>query len=89
MPPSQKESSRADPGPNTLIPQDLRERIEGSGPWKIRIVSYRLGDRYYCAVDNVDPGAVLARASGQTREEAEAKALEEGRAKLARTRILT
>lgn len=89
MPPSQRESSQADRALNVLIPQELRERIEESGRWKIRVISYRLGDKYHCTADNVDPGNVLARAVGQTRNEAEAKAIEESRALLDQTRVLT
>lgn len=89
MPPSRRESGQPDPDSKTLIPQDLRERIEEFGRWKIRIVSYRLGDKYHCTVDNVDPGAVLARAVGETREEAESKALAAGQTLLAQTRVVS
>lgn len=59
-----------------------RERIEG---WDINIVSYKLGERYLCEIDNVDPGARIARGDGMTPEEAEARALEMARKRLART----
>ncbi len=39
--------------------------------WKARVTSYKFGDTYHCSVDNVSPGAVVARAEGKTREEAE------------------
>jgi hypothetical protein len=54
--------------------------------WPVRVASYKLGDRYACKVDNVSPGAVVARGTGATREEAEAAALERARAKLRLTR---
>ncbi len=40
--------------------EDLVGREETLGEWKIHVVSYRLGERYHCSVDNVDPGARIA-----------------------------
>ena len=57
--------------------------VEG---WKLRLTSYRLGDTYHCAADNVEPGAWIARAQGATREEAESRASERARELLRRTR---
>ena len=54
--------------------------------WKARVTSYRLGDTYHCSVDNVSPGAVVARAEGKTREEAENRAVEKAAKYLAQTR---
>jgi ribosomal protein S12 methylthiotransferase accessory factor YcaO len=42
---------------------------------------------YYCTVDNVDPGAVIARAKGATREEAEAEAIAKAKERLLQTRV--
>ena len=64
----------------------FREHQEDAFGWKINIVSYRLGERFFCAVDNVDPGARLARGEGTTREEAESRALEKARRNLSQTR---
>ena len=36
----------------------------------VRISSYQIGDRFYCHVENVDPGATIARADGAAREDA-------------------
>jgi len=36
---------------------------------EINITSYRIGGRYYCHVDNVDPGAVIARSEGESQAE--------------------
>ena len=57
------------------------ERREELNGWPINIVSYRVGDRYYCTIDNVDPGARFARA-----EEAESTALEKAARYLEQTR---
>ncbi len=61
-----------------------RDRLEG---WDIGIASYKLGGRYCCEVDNVSPGARLARGEGATREEAEADAVNKAREMLATTRV--
>jgi len=36
----------------------------------VRISSYQIGDRFYCHIENTDPGATIARADGVTRDEA-------------------
>lgn len=57
--------------------------IEG---WPVRLATFKAGDLYRTRADNVSPGATLARTSGATPEEAETKAIEEARLRLARTR---
>ena len=52
----------------------------------MNITSYQLGDRFYCTVDNVSPGAWIAKTEGSTQEEAEKKALERAAELLAKTR---
>jgi hypothetical protein len=66
--------------------EKFHERREEASGWKINIVSYRLGERFFCSIDNVDPGARLARGEGATREEAESHALEQARRYLSQTR---
>jgi hypothetical protein len=61
-----------------------RDRLEG---WDIGIVSYKLGGRYCCEVDNASSGGRLARGEGATREQAEAEALKKAREMLSRTRV--
>jgi len=56
--------------------------------WPIGIVSFKLGERWICHVDNVSPGAVIARGEGATREDAEARALVTARQRLRTTRRL-
>ncbi|MGH7363666.1 MAG: hypothetical protein ACREJ7_10050 [Candidatus Methylomirabilales bacterium] len=63
-------------------------RQEQVDRWRITVTSYRLGDRYYCTVDNVEPGARIARGEGPTRAEAERIAIEKVAARLAQTRVL-
>jgi len=66
--------------------EDHSERVVDVNGWQCRLTSYKLGDVYHCQADNVSPGARLARATGATKEEAEAKALERATELLARTR---
>ena len=46
-------------------------------------MSYRLGAIYHCTVYNLDPGAVIVRSDGTTRNEAETKALTRAKGRLA------
>jgi hypothetical protein len=62
---------------------ERRQEIDG---WPVRIITYRIGLRHYCTIDNVDPGARFARADGATREEAESAALEKAQRYLKQTR---
>ena len=66
--------------------EDFRERRQELGGWPVNIVSYKIGDTYYCTIDNVDPGARFARAQGSTREAAEAAALDKAERYLQQTR---
>jgi dsRNA-specific ribonuclease len=70
----------------TQRPEEYQRRQEKLAGWKVGIVSYRLGERYYCTVDNVSPGARLARGEGATREEAERQALDKAQKMLSGTR---
>ena len=67
--------------------EEYSSRYEQVGRWKINIVSYKLGDQYICTVNNVEPGATLARGQGATREEAEKSAIEKAEHMLAKTRV--
>ncbi len=69
--------------------EEYTKRREGVDGWSVEIETYKLGDVYYCTINNVDPGARFARAEGSTREDAEAKALEKAKRYLAQTRRFT
>ena len=43
--------------------------------WPVSITSYKIGTTYYCHVDNIDPGATIARTQGATYDEAVQMAL--------------
>jgi hypothetical protein len=66
--------------------EDYSERSETLDGWPIHIVSYRIGDKFYCSIDNVDPGARFARAEGASRDEVERDAIEKARKHLGQTR---
>ncbi len=70
-----------------MRPEDYQRRRVELGGWPVGIVSYRLGDRFYCEIDNVSPGARIARAEGATREAAEEEALAAAERRLGRTRV--
>jgi hypothetical protein len=63
-----------------------RRRQELAG-WPVGIVSYKLDERFVCEIDNVNPGARVARAEGATREEAERAAIAAAEQRLAQTRV--
>ena len=54
--------------------------------WPVRISTYRIGPTWHAKADNVSPGAQIATASADTREEAEETVVEKARARLAATR---
>lgn len=65
--------------------EGYRTRVLDVAGWPLRLTSYRVGDRFYCVADDVEPGAWIARADGTTREEAEARAVEQAEGALRRT----
>lgn len=71
-----------------LRPELYEARVERVGEWSIRLTSYKLGNLFFCVADNVDPGAVLSRGTGETREQAESAAREKARHMVQRTRVI-
>ena len=66
----------------TVKPEELKQRTETIGKWTVRLTSYKVGDVYRCEIDNIDPGAKIARGSGPNRNIAEQAALEKATATL-------
>ncbi len=58
-----------------------REEQEINGV-RVVITSYQIGGRFYCHVENKDPGANIARAEGNTRAEARKLALDKATKRL-------
>jgi hypothetical protein len=67
--------------------EDYQRRRQELAGWPVGIVSYKLGERFICEVDNVSPGARVARAEGATREEAERAAIASAERRLGRTQV--
>jgi hypothetical protein len=68
--------------------EEFRERrIEVEG-WPVNLTTYRIGQTWHAKADNVSPGALLARASGASSEDAEQAVVAEAAERLARTRRL-
>lgn len=69
-----------------MKPQNYSKRKMELAGWEVNVTSYQLGNRFHCTVDNVSPGAWIAKTEGSSREEAEKKALDQARELLSRTR---
>ena len=66
--------------------EEYRERKLEVAGWPVNMSSYRLGAVWHSKADNVSPGAALCRATGETREEAEDKALKRAENLLQKTK---
>ena len=69
----------------TEQPTDYAERTLELAGWPVKITSYKLGTVYHATVDNVSPGAWIAKTRGATKQAAETTALEHARRHLERT----
>ena len=69
-----------------MKPQNYSQRKTQAAGWAVNVTSYQLGDRFYSTVDNISPGAWIAKTEGATREEAEKKALDRAVELLSKTR---
>lgn len=66
--------------------EEFQERNVDVAGWPVNISSYRLDTTWHAKADNVSPGAALARGTGTTREDAEARVLKRAEQLLARTK---
>lgn len=71
-----------------MKPEEYMERELELADWPVRLVSYRLGESWHCKVDNVSPGAQIARSISSSRTEAEDLAMRKAERRLAATRRL-
>ena len=69
-----------------MKPEEYSEREFELHGWPVRLTLYRLADVWHAKIENLSPGAWLARCSAASREEAEQQALETAGRRLARTR---
>jgi hypothetical protein len=73
---------------STLRAEELKSREDKIEGWPVRITSYRVGNQYRSTVDNIDPGATVARGAGPSREAAELEAITTARERLAKVKRL-
>ena len=66
--------------------EDYQRRSETLAGWPVRIVSYRIGETHYCHIDNVSPGATIARAKAASLQEVESEAIAKATERLEKTR---
>ncbi|HEY4611570.1 MAG TPA: hypothetical protein VII11_01140 [Bacteroidota bacterium] len=59
----------------SLLAEEYNQRRESVPPYEVRITSFRLGETYYCTVDNISQGAIIARTEGKTLREVETTAM--------------
>jgi hypothetical protein len=67
------------------VEEHREQNLEIEG-WPVHLTSYRIGETFHCTLDNVSPGATLARTTGSTREEAESRAIQRATERLAGTK---
>jgi hypothetical protein len=74
-----------------MVPSEVEEREERRDlldGWPIRLTTSRVGELFVCKIDNIDPGTLLSRGEGRSREEAERAALTMARARMTSTKRL-
>lgn len=49
----------------------------------VSVTTYKIGDRYHCRINNIDPGGTIARGEGTSADEAQKQALGKARERLA------
>jgi hypothetical protein len=55
--------------------EKFQEEITEVNGVKMRVTTYKIGDKFHCHVATTDPGATIARASSESKEEAQETAL--------------
>ena len=50
--------------------EQFQEEIREVNGIKMRVTTYKIGDKFHCHVANTEPGATIARASGENKEDA-------------------
>lgn len=76
----------SDPSAAWYRAEGFERTVESLSGWDVGIVSYALRGTWICKIDNVSPGANIARATGATREEARAAAIAKAAPRLLATR---
>ena len=55
--------------------EDYHVEMKELAGLQVNVTSYKIAGRYLCHIQNIDPGAIIVRTEGLTREEAELAAL--------------
>ena len=71
-----------------MAAKEFRHRPDVIDGWEVRVTSYVIAGAWCCRVDNVSPGATVARARAESRDQAETEAIERARQRLRTTRIV-
>lgn len=66
--------------------EEYTRRQEEHKGWQIGITTYRVGETWFCTVDNVSPGARLHSVSGGSKEGVERQAVRAAQLLLGKTR---
>lgn len=69
-----------------LRAEEFKREETTLGGWPVGITTYRVGENWICKIDNVSPGAIVARGRGATRDEAVASASARAAPRMASTR---
>jgi len=70
----------------TVNVTDYTRRIEEFEGWQMGVTTYRLGEKWWCVVDNVSPGARLCSHAADSSAAAESHAVGVAKRLLGRTR---
>jgi len=62
--------------------EGFEEELQKINSTKIKLTSYKIGEKYFCHISNLDPGATIARAEGASRDEAKRSALRKAQNRL-------
>ena len=56
--------------------QQIQEEIREVNGVKMRLTTYKVGNKFHCQIDSTNPGATVAKATNQNKEEAVKSALD-------------
>ncbi|MES1147147.1 MAG: hypothetical protein ABUL49_00165 [bacterium] len=68
--------------------EDYEAYVREVAGYKLQIITYKLGEKHVCIINNLDPGATICRMASYSREEALKKALQEANACIARSKAV-
>lgn len=67
--------------------ENYSEELMGIGGIQIKIITYKIGEDFHCHVHNLEPGAVIARASSSIAEKAKEEALEKAKRRIQKNSV--